>query len=206
MSCITFSNMELCFDGEMLTISINSFELRKACPGTGSQSGLIVAVDTPQKVISHDGVLDLNSDKIHQTAIGLFLKDFVIVLDKNVQLIRGTQFSHLVLMPESQNSKDGKFLMKVFKRSPDELFHFYQERQNFISGFDTQVGFSTLLHDDQTNIVTPPKTHLFDINYNFMRENLEVTVLNLDREPNCFQKSDILETSFDGQVCIEGYS
>ena len=49
-----------------------------------TQSGLFLTIETPQKVISHDGVIDLNSDLNHSTAIGLFLKNFVIVLDRNV--------------------------------------------------------------------------------------------------------------------------
>jgi len=65
MSCITFSRMELCYDGEMLTVSISSFELRRPCPQTSNQSSLMIAIETPEKVISHDGVLDLKSDKIH---------------------------------------------------------------------------------------------------------------------------------------------
>lgn len=206
MSCISYQNMQICYDGDMITVSISTFNLRRPCPNSTTQSSILLGIVTPQKVISHDGVVDLTSNETHQTAIGLFLENFVIVLDRNVELQRGKKFSHLVLMPEGLNMKDLKIQMKIFKRSPDELKHFYQERQSFIFDFKNKVGFSTLMHDSQTKISTPLNTHLFDANYNFLKENLEITVFNLDEIKTCFLKSDILETKFDTEVCIPPYS
>ncbi len=82
--------------------------------------------------------------------------------------------------------------MRVFRRGRDELKLFYQERQSFISDFMNSVGYSTLLYGAQTLVDTPPFTHLYDVNYNFVQESIEVTVLNLRNGPNCFMKSDIL--------------
>lgn len=59
------------------------------------------------------------------------------------------------------------------------------------------VGYSTLLHGAQTLVDTPPFTHLYDVNYNFAQESIEVTVLNLRNELNCFMKSDILAIDQD---------
>ncbi len=61
------------------------------------------------------------------------------------------------------------------------------------------------MHDRQTRISTPQNTHLYDANYNFQKENLEIVVLNLKNTRNCFLKSEILETKFDSEVCVEAY-
>jgi len=52
MSCITFDNFEICHDGEMLTISIYSADLRTVCPGSNNLSSLLVAIEKPLKFIS----------------------------------------------------------------------------------------------------------------------------------------------------------
>ena len=87
MSCITFDNFEICHDGEMLTISIYSADLRTVCPGSNNLSSLLVAIEKPLKFISQDGVEDFKFERTHQTAIGLFFKDFVIVFDRSLQVV-----------------------------------------------------------------------------------------------------------------------